>query len=166
MWQQLISLFLPGWNVLLAVVVFVVKTNTQTCCRHDTICCPQKCTDSWRCGQKRFVSCPDCNMSLRGEVRSAASCLRAPCRRLSTRLGDALFLSLRDERHPWLATNWFTWFYWKTLANERMKRCWAGCLHMQPRFRLTVPSAGGCGSCFFVSCQVNTAYTSVCCSAV
>lgn len=130
------------------------------------LCCPL-CTQMYRfpelltSGQKRFISCPDCDPSRWGEVRSAASQPPSqppphspPCRLLTTRLADALLLSLGDERQPWLRANGFACFYWKALANERTNSCWAGCLRSQSRFRLTAPSAGGHRSCFFVSCQV------------
>lgn len=66
------------------------------------------------------------------------------------------FVTLTGRWETTLAqSEWVCLFYWKALANERRNSCWAGCLRTQPRFRLTAPSAGGCGSCcFFVSCQV------------
>lgn len=63
-------------------------------------------------------------------------------------------------------SEWVRLFYWKALANESGNSCWAGWRHTQPTFRLTAPSAGGCGPCYlFVSCQA-TPLTLQCCSAV
>lgn len=53
-----------------------------------------------------FISYPDSDLPQRGEARSAASHLPShPRRHLSTRLAEALLLSLGEERQPWLQAN-------------------------------------------------------------
>lgn len=71
----------------------------------------QRCTDFCRCGQqtKKFLTLIIWSVSVRwSQVRSQPP--SRPCRRLSTRLADALFLSLGNERQPWLRANGFVCF--------------------------------------------------------
>lgn len=150
-------------------------TSEISCCgqnrKHAHSWCPSVILDCWFCSAGHFVRSPDALASGQrngsfpglieirlGEVKSGLqpAAAFAPLRAVQHTIGWG-FVTLTGwgETQPWLGANGFARFIEKALVNERRDSCWAGCLHTQPRFRLTAPSAGRCGSwCFFVSCQV------------